>query len=1127
MTLPQGLTLQAVRDLAWAGQHERAIEECARALRDATLPAGERLAWLDLRSASLAAQGLLDDAMRDAGRCSRPRAGAGRRESIVQALEPADPGPDAPGPAPARAGRGRGVGASPSVTPCRCSRRACCASARHSCAPPSRSRRSPAPSARSRCSRAAGDEVALGRAHWLVAFAHSRLSHDALSIAAAQRACALARSHGDALGLGHALNVLGFSTVDIAERIALTQQAVDAYTRCGDVFARSLALGNLSLAYAELGLYRRAIRVGGETVALCRAVGATQNLALQLGGILAWRVALGQLDAAAECWSELRELSDALDLPLTSALRDVHAAEIALARGDARAAVRSMRGALRAAPQGMERDLPLVVLAQALLADGRPAAALRASARAACLHRADGLARANFGRSQDIWWWHSRALAANGRDAAAWRALCQAHELLLQGVANVRDDGLRRSFLNRVSVNREIVRAWLGESGARGVAPAQRLAHLKTEGSLGEPLERLVDAGTRMNRIRSSSELQEFLIDEVAELSGAERVLLLLEADDGARVAGSWLPRDENPGDVLEAIAPWLEAARRSRVVALHRGPAGAAEVDQRSCLVAPLVAQDRLLGFVYADIDGAFGRFGDADADLLAMLAAQAAVALDNAHWAQGLERKVEARTRELSVALDQQIATASVLQVVGSSMADAQPVFEKILDCCEVLFDAVALASINLIGDDGRLQLAAIRAGRAAPERAEAEALIERVRAAYPAPLAGSGTAASIAAGRTLNVPDLLHGEGVPPLVRELAQRAGRNGSQLFAPLMHAGRGIGSIVLTRPALGGFDEREQSLLQTFADQAAISIQNARLFNETKEALEQQTATAEAFLLRVISNSMADARPVFEMILRSCRRLFDADELVTMLVGDDGLLHLGAAIGPDGDRRDRGYTRPVAGSATEVAIRQRHVLHYPDVRAADDMPDSLRQMCRRAGIRSALMAPMLWNDARHRLDPRRAHAPEALRRQGDRPAQDLRRPGRDRDPERAAVQRDQGGARAADRHRRGAAGDQQFGGRHRAGVRQDPRKLPASVRRHQLGIFLLDDDGMVHLGVRDRRGARRGREELSAASGRRQRRSTRGDPRAPRRALSRRARRRRRARTSLRRSARQVGNYSR
>ena len=66
VTLPQGLTLQAVRDLAWAGQHERAIEECARALRDATLPAGERLAWLDLRSASLAAQGLLDDAMRDA-----------------------------------------------------------------------------------------------------------------------------------------------------------------------------------------------------------------------------------------------------------------------------------------------------------------------------------------------------------------------------------------------------------------------------------------------------------------------------------------------------------------------------------------------------------------------------------------------------------------------------------------------------------------------------------------------------------------------------------------------------------------------------------------------------------------------------------------------------------------------------------------------------------------------------------------------------------------------------------------------------------------------------------------------------------------------------------------------------
>ena len=86
--------------------------------------------------------------------------------------------------------------------------------------------------------------------------------------------------------------------------------------------------------------------------------------------------------------------------------------------------------------------------------------------------------------------------------------------------------------------------------------------------------------------------------------------------------------------------------------------------------------------------------------------------------------------------------------------------------------------------------------------------------------------------------------------------------------------GQVVGAIIVARAAAGIFAEHEVDLLKTFADQAVIAIENVRLFNETREALERQTATAE--VLEVISNSVSDTAPVFEKILHSCQRLFSA-----------------------------------------------------------------------------------------------------------------------------------------------------------------------------------------------------------------------------------------------------------
>ena len=111
-------------------------------------------------------------------------------------------------------------------------------------------------------------------------------------------------------------------------------------------------------------------------------------------------------------------------------------------------------------------------------------------------------------------------------------------------------------------------------------------------------------------------------------------------------------------------------------------------------------------------------------------------------------------------------------------------------------------------------------------------------------------------------------MHCSDAPPAVRAMVELYG-NFSIAWAPMLWEDRGVGSIAVMRQPPKPFSDKELALLKTFADQAVIAIQNARLFNETKEALERQTATAE--VLRVISESPTDVQPVFDAIARARR----------------------------------------------------------------------------------------------------------------------------------------------------------------------------------------------------------------------------------------------------------------
>ena len=240
-------------------------------------------------------------------------------------------------------------------------------------------------------------------------------------------------------------------------------------------------------------------------------------------------------------------------------------------------------------------------------------------------------------------------------------------------------------------------------------------------------------------------------------------------------------------------------------------------------------------------------GRTPQRQIELLQTFAAQAAIAIENVRL-----------LHETRQALEQQTAIAEVLETISSSVADSAPVFEKVLDGCERLFGTDQL-SIFVVDNDDKVRTAAWRGSiAAAVDNSEAR------------PLDDSVTGEVIRERRIRHVPDTGAVPEPPERFRGLIKRLG-NMSLAYAPMLSEGRGIGSICVMRQPPRPFSEAELALLKTFCDQAAIAIQNTRLFNETQEALERQTATSE--VLRVISSSVTDTQPVFDVIAERSARL--------------------------------------------------------------------------------------------------------------------------------------------------------------------------------------------------------------------------------------------------------------
>jgi GAF domain-containing protein/CheY-like chemotaxis protein len=737
-----------------------------------------------------------------------------------------------------------------------------------------------------------GDTVWQGRALWAQAHAHDRLGQGAQREQAARQALALAEAAGDQLGIGAALNILYREHHAIGQRLMGLKQSYAAFRAAGYVERYSGPLGNLGLTYSALGLFAQARRLAMQSTEADRNQGNRHSLvafAVQLSMIEA---RLGHLDEHKRLTLQADTLNRGLgDHWFDSVVHWLHGMSAAL-QGQPELACRHYDMALEIARQGKGQDstqliIVLSSLGQARLEAGDAAAALTATQQAVELLRArrqQGIGSAF--APATAWWWHARALQANGQDAAARDALAIGYQVMLGGVAGVRDEGLRRSWFNKVEAHRQLIRAWLAQ-------PRPKLAHLRANTSVHEPFERLVDTGLRLNELQHADALYEFVVEEATELSGAERVLLVLDGAEGVRLAAGTVPLGEDRAVLLQAITPWLEEARRSRAVSLRHGPAGTAVVQQRSCLIAPLIAQRELLGYLYADIDGAFGRFGDADRDLLAMLAAQAAVALAHIRANAGLEAKVAERTAEAQVArgrAEQRAGELALINRIQQGIA-AELRFQAVVDLVgDTLSEVFTERDVSIFWWDAAAGLShglyvRLHGQRVAvqPVRPDPEGRIAR----------------AFAQGQTVvaNTQEEMAAWGMRAMQgKQLAL------STALVPIMLGERRIGTLGLNdHKRENAFGEAEVGLLQTVAASLGVGLENARLFDDAQRLLkETEQRASELAVINSIQQGMAanlSLQAIIDVVGDRLRELFDSDDIaITAIEEASGMLHSVYAI---------------------------------------------------------------------------------------------------------------------------------------------------------------------------------------------------------------------------------------
>jgi GAF domain-containing protein len=307
-------------------------------------------------------------------------------------------------------------------------------------------------------------------------------------------------------------------------------------------------------------------------------------------------------------------------------------------------------------------------------------------------------------------------------------------------------------------------------------------------------------------------------------------------------------------------------------------------------------------------------------------------------------LEQQVEALQRELVEGQLRENATSEILRVIAGTSQDLRPVLDAIAENAARLCDGKDALIFRVEGE--------------IHERVAQYGTIPTAAAGIRGPnTRGTPVGRAIVDRQTIHVRDIAAElETDFPEYRAIYQATGTR-TTLSAPLLHDGVPLGVIHVRRVEVRPFSERQIKLLETFADQAVIALENVRLFQELKESLEQQTATSE--ILQVIASSPTDIQPVVDIIAQNAARLCGADDAVIRRVDGDGLRPV-AHFGSIPMMTPMGSIEPIEGGGfAGRAIREGRTFHVHDLMTAEEEFPGAKEKGVALGVRTALAVPLI------------------------------------------------------------------------------------------------------------------------------------------------------------------------